>query len=190
MKSIKKASLSQRLKFLIIAWFESVSIHGLGNLVRSRHLVVKAIWFLFILASTAYCSYAIFENISDYLLYPVITQIDSKNEIPIQFPAVTLCTDNGTTIQYHCEIGNTICELTSSEQYVGKSCLSFNKESITGRGPEAIFSNGRYLDLTIYCESCSGLLFFVDNASISSFPGLREGTDLSTGNKILNLNDI
>jgi hypothetical protein len=58
---------------------ESSSIHALPNIVRNKYLTIKLVWIVCFLLSSAVCSYLIFQSVSDYLKYDVVTQIEVKN---------------------------------------------------------------------------------------------------------------
>ena len=58
---------------------ESSSIHALPNIVRNKYNSIKLIWFVCFLLSSAACGYFVFQSISDYLSFDVVTQIEVKN---------------------------------------------------------------------------------------------------------------
>ena len=183
MDSKNNLHLSQRLKLVIIFWLESVSIHGIGNLVRSRHFLVKIIWFFLILGSACYCCFTIFQNVDDYLSYPVVTEIDSVSQLPMHFPAVTICNDDGSHLtlisrQFYTDF---FISLTPSHIYSPKHCLSFNKVGDSGTTPKTLSATDNFLILTIHCTSCDSILLLVHNATINSFPDEQQGVRIPTG---------
>jgi hypothetical protein len=57
---------------------ESSSIHALPNIIRNRYFTIKFVWVACFLASAAVCGFFIFQSISDYFNYEVVTQIEVK----------------------------------------------------------------------------------------------------------------
>lgn len=185
MDSKNNLQLSQRLKLVVISWLESVSIHGIGNLVRSKYFLVKIIWFFLILGSAGYCCFTIFQNVDDYLSYPVVTEINSVSKLPIHFPAVTICTDypSNITVTERRFYADIFFSLTPSHisSYPPKDCLSFNKVGDSGISAKNISATNKFLDLTIHCTRCDSILLFVHNATINSFPDEQQGVRIPTG---------
>ena len=58
---------------------ESSSIHALPNIVRNKYFTIKFVWVLCFLLSSAACGYFVFQSISDYLNFDVVTKIEVKN---------------------------------------------------------------------------------------------------------------
>ncbi len=48
----------------------------------------------FILVSSGGCGYLVYQSISNYLNYEVVTQIQKFNSIPSPFPTITICNIN------------------------------------------------------------------------------------------------
>lgn len=57
---------------------ESSSIHALPNIVRNKYYTIKFIWIVCFLGSSAACGFLIFQSITDYFNYDVVTKIEVK----------------------------------------------------------------------------------------------------------------
>ncbi len=55
---------------------ESSSVHALPNISRSKYKTIKFIWFVCFLGSSAACGYFIFQSITDYLSFDIVTKIE------------------------------------------------------------------------------------------------------------------
>jgi len=65
--------------------------YGISNILRSEKLFNKLFWIFYMLISSAAAAYYIFENISSYLEYEVVTIIKQEYKQPTEFPTVTFC---------------------------------------------------------------------------------------------------
>jgi len=65
--------------------------YGISNILRSKKLFNKLFWIFYMLISSAAAAYYIFENISSYLEYEVVTIIKQEYKQPTEFPTVTFC---------------------------------------------------------------------------------------------------
>jgi hypothetical protein len=74
--------------------FENSSIHAIPNIVRNKYLILKLSWVISFVLSTVICSFSIIKTISEYLNFPVITNILELNENPILFPIISICKTN------------------------------------------------------------------------------------------------
>ncbi len=63
---------------------------GLPNIFRTEKAILKYMWIILFTISLAASIYTIFQVISNYLDYEIITSINVINKIPAEFPAVTL----------------------------------------------------------------------------------------------------
>ena len=57
---------------------ESSSIHALPNIVRNKFYTIKFVWTVCFIASSGICGFFIFQSISDYFNYDVVTEIEVK----------------------------------------------------------------------------------------------------------------
>jgi hypothetical protein len=88
-KSNEQALLLFRNKFLELV--ETSTSHGLPNIVRTKRLSIKILWTICLLTAIAGCSYMVFESISDYCGYDVVTKIEKITELKSRFPTVSIC---------------------------------------------------------------------------------------------------
>jgi hypothetical protein len=57
---------------------ESSSIHALPNIVRNKYYTIKIFWIVCFFISSAACGLLIFQSISDYFEYDIVTKIEVK----------------------------------------------------------------------------------------------------------------
>jgi len=82
------------LKNLFFKSAESSTAHGFPNIIKNEQLPIKFVWIFFTLISTGLCSYMVSKSILDYLNHDVVTKIRIENEVPIEFPTITICNLN------------------------------------------------------------------------------------------------
>ena len=85
---------------LISNTFENSSIHAIPNILRNESYLIKIIWIIFLLGSTGYCAYLVYQSVMNYLSFDVVSlnRIYPKKEV--QFPTVTICNVNPFTTSF------------------------------------------------------------------------------------------
>lgn len=79
------------IRKLIKKHFLNSSGHGLSNIARSETLFLKITWTIFWLAAVCGTAYLVSTGIIDYLKYEVNTKSRIVNDIPSNFPKITIC---------------------------------------------------------------------------------------------------
>jgi hypothetical protein len=79
------------IKKIIIDCAENTSIHGLPSLMKSKMLLFKILWGLFILGSVNGCVLLIYNGIIDYLKYEVLTKYHVIKNETMPLPMITFC---------------------------------------------------------------------------------------------------
>ena len=51
-------------------------------------------WIIFFLGATGFCSYLVFQSVSNYLQFDVVTKIQIFKESTVDFPVVSFCNNN------------------------------------------------------------------------------------------------
>ena len=87
----KDLSLKSKIKEDFKEWLSSSTSHGLPNIARTDSKILRLVWFVSFLASTAACAYLLYLSVIGYLSFNVVTQISVYDELPSQFPTVTFC---------------------------------------------------------------------------------------------------
>ena len=87
-------SLKKKLKKLSLEWISTSTSHGLPNIFRTKRLYLKFFWFICFLAATTICAFIIIASINSYLKWSVTVNTNVVTEIPLYFPAVTICNLN------------------------------------------------------------------------------------------------
>jgi hypothetical protein len=84
-------TLRKDLKEAFKEWLSSSTSHGLPNVVRSNNNLIKIMWIIFFIISSAVCAYFLATSILQYLKYEVVSRMYVVYELPTPFPAVTIC---------------------------------------------------------------------------------------------------
>ncbi len=72
-------------------------VYGVSNLIRSKYLIQKIIWILFLVISASLAIRNTLEHVKSYLDYKVITVVKTEYEQPSLFPVVSFCNFKNTT---------------------------------------------------------------------------------------------
>ena len=84
----EKISLKKEIKETIKQNMETTPIHGLPFIVNSKSWYMKLFWILFFVGFAAFGSWLIIKAFSDYLEYPVVSEVKENIESHPEFPAV------------------------------------------------------------------------------------------------------
>ena len=93
----KSQNISERptilasFKMIITEWFLSSTAHALPNIFRTGNILLKIIWLCCFLASATYCVISIIKTLNDFYTYPSYISTKIIQEIPTQFPAISIC---------------------------------------------------------------------------------------------------
>ena len=109
------------IKNVISEWCLSSTSHGLPNIIRADSIILKIIWIICFTASLFACLYSIANGIRSYTQYNSYVSNQIIQEIPTNFPAVSLC-----SLKY--------TNKTSASDYL-KSLLFINETPIYGNIP-------------------------------------------------------
>ncbi len=89
-----KNSKSDIIKKRISEWSKSITAHGLPNIFLSKIFIIKVLWSLAFVASISYCIINIYREIVKYVNYEYTTHLETVDEVPALFPAITVCNIN------------------------------------------------------------------------------------------------
>jgi len=70
------------------------SSHGIPNIIKTHNTWLKLMWFVFFLISLGCCSFLIISGFVQYFSYEVVTSIRIVNDVPTEFPKITICNAN------------------------------------------------------------------------------------------------
>jgi hypothetical protein len=90
MENSSKLSKIERLKVKASNLIISSTSHGLPNIFRTQRISLKIMWLFFFVMCTCIGFFMVYSTISNYLKYEVVTRIEVINEIPAEFPSVTI----------------------------------------------------------------------------------------------------
>ena len=173
------------------------TIHGIQNIIRTSSLLIKLLWVLFSILSTAVCAYFISLSILNFLAYNAVTTINTVYETLSQFPTVSLCSvDNPITnleiLQFKFNLKNNSDYEIFQDKYYGK-CFKFNSGLDKSGNTRDIFNlktggqrYGLLLDLNVtftknYESNELAILFH--NHTVKSKDLRNKGLRISTGTK-------
>ena len=77
----------QKIRHLL----ENSALPGVANLLRSKHVFVKILWIICYIILLIACGIFLYETLTGYFEYEVVTNIDKIREEEAQFPAVSFC---------------------------------------------------------------------------------------------------
>ena len=128
-------SLKQKIIEANTETLESSSVHAIPNITRNKFYSVKLVWIICFMASSGVCAWFIYNSISSYLNYDVVTNIELDYVNKLQFPVISICFNGKTNIKYlnesviSCSFNIKSCELENDfELYKDPlyNCFRFN----------------------------------------------------------------
>ena len=125
-------------------WLSSSTSHGLPNIARTDSKILKLLWTLSFLGSSAGCAYLLYLSVSGYLNYDVVTKITVYDELPSQFPTITIC----NSYPFGSANSTSFLEQQLNKFFPGHDFKSFNNLSSAGKKFNfSEFSFAKYLIL-------------------------------------------
>ena len=79
------------LKSIVVDVLKKTTAHGIPSLLQDIHIVMKVIWAFCILLSSCACFYLISIGFISYYRYDTYISSTTIQEIPTNFPAITIC---------------------------------------------------------------------------------------------------
>ena len=79
------------IKSILVDAGQSSTSHGIPNIIRAQYNSLKVLWSILFVLSTAACSYLIFKSLSQFFDNEIVTMIEIKNDISLEFPTITVC---------------------------------------------------------------------------------------------------
>jgi hypothetical protein len=90
--------VKKKLKSIYLNWSRHVDINGYNKIFEYKHnFKIQLIWILILLASTGATFYIISKNITGFLNFDSVSQINLVNEVPAIFPTITICNNDPFT---------------------------------------------------------------------------------------------
>ena len=80
---------------IFLKWVDTFTLHGIPNVFRTNHLILKILWILAFLTSSSFCAYVVYESIANFMQFNVVTNIRINSENPITLPTISVCNLNG-----------------------------------------------------------------------------------------------
>lgn len=146
----------------------SSSIFGLTRISSTKNLFIKIFWVLSSFSFLSLGLYLTFNTIQSFLEYPVITNIQRTQTMPVIFPAIVICGENLSLIDIAFDSNtfqNKFLDTSDFEEfsdlYYSWTCIRFN--GYRNESVELKTVNGTDFDenaLSIYISEVSGSRFF------------------------------
>ncbi|GBN33408.1 hypothetical protein AVEN_83445-1 [Araneus ventricosus] len=102
-----------------------VSVSGISNIVESRSIIRRYLWFICVVVATIFMGYMTTKVVLEYLSYPKMMIIEDTIQHKLPFPAVTICSLN--------PISNTYINKTFLKKII--SLKKFIESTKAGRKP-------------------------------------------------------
>ena len=86
-----KPQVKTEFKLKLLNCFQSTTSHGLPNMFKTHSLTIRLLWIACTLVSTVLCSYMVISSVNEYFEYDVVTKIRVIDQVPLEFPTITIC---------------------------------------------------------------------------------------------------
>ena len=121
----------KKMQHKLEEYSQDTTMHGIRNIVKTESLLIRIMWLICLIISTASCSYFIFLGLVNYLNFDIVTIIDTIYEHHSQFPTVSFCNKNGDLNNSEiikCEFNQNDCSdyFEKFHDSSGKLCYRFN----------------------------------------------------------------
>ena len=126
------------LKVTSVEFFSSSTIHGLPKIAKAKHTFSKLTWTIFLCIALASSSFLIYDKVTNYLEYQVITNSQKLTENSPEFPTVTICAKYSRGWRTKtCWFNGEPCNNTYFKRK-NDACFDFNSGLIWGDGNDQI----------------------------------------------------
>ena len=127
------ANFYMSIKNVAVNNFSNSTCHAFSNVFRTNNKFLKLVWLMLFLLSCAMCAFLCVMAVKDYLEYKVTTTVRVKNEIPLSFPAVTICQ-------------NTVFDTVYSDKFLKKIINNFNLSLHIQQGDTSVAELNKRID--------------------------------------------
>lgn len=81
-------TFTQEIGKIVFSSIKSTTSHGLPKILDANDFLLRLLWIVCFLASSAYCIYCVVDIIGEYLSYPVVSNVELIDELPTTFPTI------------------------------------------------------------------------------------------------------
>jgi hypothetical protein len=124
--SIKTKNVREKIKNKSLELINQSSTHGLPKLFRTQRKSIKFMWLLLFIIFSSLGIYMVYKTVSNYLKYEIVTKIEVINEIPTEFPTVTVI--NLRNIKSKEPLSNFLVWCSFNNQPCDENNFIFNKD--------------------------------------------------------------
>ena len=137
---------THKIKNLTVNWASDNTFHGLPNIISSKTVCLKIYWLIAFLVCTTLClTFSIYAFI-EYYKFEVTVSTTNEYEVPINFPAITICNLNPFSYNRASQF------ISTGLGYVNLNYL-MNLTSLNGNQTAISLSNDAVTALRIYANS-------------------------------------
>lgn len=79
------------LKEKLVDWSAYSTMHGIPRMFGRTHMIIKIIWFIFVILSWTVCFYFVIKMILQYLQHEFNVNVELIPERPSRFPSIDIC---------------------------------------------------------------------------------------------------
>jgi hypothetical protein len=94
---VSEETIEKKIKKVSFEILSNSSLAFLLSPIRSKRILIKFIWIIFLFSFLFGSIYCVLLNIFDYLSFDITTSIYEINEIESQFPTISLCSNEEST---------------------------------------------------------------------------------------------
>jgi hypothetical protein len=83
-----RESFGKKLKDIASESILDTTSHGLPKIIKNKNICLQMLWIFALMASSGGCAYLMYDTLSHYLQWSVVTNIKVVSETPARFPTV------------------------------------------------------------------------------------------------------
>ncbi len=99
---------------LVSTTLQTSTIHGVSQLLKSKRFSLKLMWTSLLLTSLTYSSYLVYQNVSLFKSYPVVSLTRVNYMDSIDLPIITICNLNPFASTYSKQV---VMELQNNQLF-------------------------------------------------------------------------
>ena len=98
------SQIKNEIKLKLLNCLQRTTSHGLPNISRTHNLAIRLLWITCTLISAGLCAFMIISSVNEYFEYDVVTKIRVIDQVPLEFPTITICSLNPFESEFASEI--------------------------------------------------------------------------------------
>ncbi len=126
----KRKLINQKIHDKFVEMCLNSTVHGVSNIARTKNIVMKYIWILAFFLFSSFAAILITISIFDFFEYNVNTNIQVINQIPTDFPAISICNLNTFKTSD-----------PNIHRLLNKVLINYNDSAVTNGPPPLVFKS-------------------------------------------------